>query len=119
MTTSREFEMDQYAKPLHSYDAEQFKSWAEAIVNDGMADRCEVRTSELGTHIYVDFEINGHEVTIEPSIMGCEIKDRDAFYEALKTEWDSRERSRAYVRGEVDSSIFEGYKEEIEDDFER
>ncbi len=119
MTTSREFEMDQYAKPLHSYDVEQLKSWAEAIVIDGMADRCEVRTSELGTHIYVDFEINGHEITIEPSMMGEEIRDRGELYAALKIEWDNRECSRAYVRGEVDSSVFEGYKEEIEDDFER
>lgn len=119
MKTAREFELKQYAKPLHEYTEEQMKLWAEAIVNDSMADRCEVRTSELGTHIYVDFEINGKEITIEPTMMGEEIKDRDELYAALKKEWDSRERSRAYVRGEVDSKEFEGFKEEIDDEYER
>lgn len=121
MTTSKEFELKDFAEPLHHYSEEQLRFWAEEISKNESVEKCDVRVSERGTHIYVDYTLGGREISLEPAAMGEEFKNADELQNALQREWDSRERSRAYVRGEIEGSEFEGKytpPEIVEDDLE-
>lgn len=129
MTTSKEFELKDFAKPLHDYTDETLQQWAKEaaeILNakqDGCTYKTSFCTSERGSRAFIyvqQKEENGaiHEASIVPGEMGKEFAGGEDIAEALQTELANRERSRAYVRGEVDRKEFEDKyaPEEISED---
>ena len=114
MIISEQYSLKDYAKPLHKMTEEGLKELAaEAKVilndrNDGMSYDIDVRSSLRGGHIYADIKTDtGKEATIEPPMMGKEIKTAEDLADALLTELASRERSLAFVRGDIDGTVFE------------
>ncbi len=124
MVISEQYDLKDYTKPLHEVDEDQMRRWAakaEELLNaEGSGNyKLDVRVSQRGTHIYVDAKKNNFsDVTIEPAMMGKEIKSCEDVVNAIKEEFISRERSQAYVRGEITGEVFadkyrpEGLEEE-------
>lgn len=112
------YELEDYAKTLHDIPLEKVKAMAEEAAEILNAD-VSVRTSPLGMHIYVDMVLDGKEYTIAPNDMGELITNGQEMANALMKEYNSLERSRAYVRGEIDGTVFENkYKPQgIEEEY--
>ncbi len=99
------------------------KKWLEITADEAaeiLSAKVTVRESGQGTRLFVDVEKDGHTATIVPGEMKKEITDANDLADALETELGSRERSRAYVRGEVEAEEFDGYTPpEIEEEMDR
>ena len=107
MIISQEHDLSEMAKPLHNLTAEQIRAMAKDA-GEILGTDLPVRVSERGTRVCVDYKKDGREVTLFPAEMGEAITNGRELADALVKEWNSRERSRAYVRGEIDGSEFEG-----------
>ncbi len=107
MIISQEYDLSEMAKPLHDLTADQIREMAKDA-GEILGTDLPVRVSERGTRVCVDYKKDGREVTLFPAEIGNEIQTGQQLADALAAEWDSRERSRDYVAGKIDGSVFEG-----------
>ena len=107
MIISQEHDLSEMAKPLHNLTAEQIRAMAKDA-GEILGTDLPVRVSERGTRVCVDYKKDGRKVTLFPAEIGNEIKTGQQLADALTAEWNSRQRSRDYVAGKVDGSVFEG-----------
>lgn len=114
------YDLDAYARPLQEVNDDHLRKWAQKVEDllNGAANpflkwEIKVEKSELGTRTIVDItrtSINSGRVdnyALVPQEMGKPIRDEEDLLDAINAEVLSRDRSKAYVKGNVEAKVFE------------
>ena len=116
------YQTENFAKPLQEVNEDHLRKWAQEI--EELLNRnnekyfykwaISVDKSELGTRTVVNIDrttiSSGHieHFALVPQEMGKPIRDMEDLLYAINDEILSRERSKSYVKGDIDGKVFEG-----------
>lgn len=118
MIITDSIDKDAYAKTMHGYPLEEMKQWAKEAQENLNASGTDsyavsVSQSERKTRMFVEAtrtsaDGKGFAVSIVPAETGKAVENAKDLADMILAEFASRDRSRGYVKGEVDGSVFEG-----------